>query len=366
MSQVRQQLSTDELRRLAARLPRVPLAHLPTPLEELPRFSAALGGPPVLIKRDDCTGLAMGGNKTRHNEFILGHARAQGADMLVWGAGVQSNNCRQTAAACAKLGLPCHLVLSRANHADEVQGNLLLDHLLGATVEIVDEPLGTELYALIDQIAGRLRSQGRRPYSWINDVVKPRAAVSYALAMAEMVEQLAGRDQVADQRSAGAARASAIYVSSAGSTGAGLLLGKAALGVESTLRSIAPIRWPHDHAEDLAATANRAAELLGVATRLDAGEVDTTCEYIGSGYGIPTPAGLEALDLLARTEGILLDPVYTSKALAALVDDVRQGRLPADQPVVFVHTGGTPALFAYRDELVTYAGRRPATPGGSG
>ncbi|MEX2560334.1 MAG: D-cysteine desulfhydrase family protein [Pirellulales bacterium] len=330
-----------ELRRAIGKLPRVALAHLPTPLEELPRFSAALGGPRIFIKRDDCTGLAFGGNKTRHNELVLAHARELGAEILVWGAGVQSNNCRQTAAACAKLGLDCHLVLSRGCHPDEVQGNLLLDYLLGASIELVDLPLGAPLYDRIAQVAAQFRAQGRKAYCWDNEVVKPRAAVSYALCMAEILEQFAARST----------RPGTIYVSSAGSTGAGLLLGKAALEADARLRIIAPIRWPWDHAQDLAATANQAARLIGLEVEVDPGQVDTTDAYLGEGYGICSSEGLEAIDLLARTEGVLLDPVYTAKAMAALIDDVRQRRLPPDRPVVFVHTGGTPALFAYRDAL---------------
>ncbi|HVX11752.1 MAG TPA: D-cysteine desulfhydrase family protein [Pirellulales bacterium] len=347
MPATRQAISISDLRRAVERLPRVALAHLPTPLEELPRFSAAIDGPPVWIKRDDCTGLAFGGNKARHNEFLLGHALEQRAEMLVWGAGVQSNNCRQTAAACAKLGLPCHLMLGSGGHAVDVQGNLLLDYLLGATVEIVDLPLGPELYERIAAKADALRAEGKRVYCWENDVVKPRAAASYALCFAEIVEQCQ-REGISP---------SAIYVSSAGSTAAGLLLGKAALGSEIAIRIVAPLRWPWDHATDLAHTANQTAELIGLPPLVEPSDVITTLDYIAPGYGIISPAGHEAFDLLARTEGILVDPVYTSKALAALVDDARGRRLPADRPVVFVHTGGTPALFAYRDQLVA------STPG---
>src|ERR1700758_2206014 len=135
-------LTPEELRRVVAKVPRVDLAHLPTPLEEVPRFAEHLGGARIFLKRDDCTGLVFGGNKTRHNEFLLGAALARGCDMVVWGAGVQSNNCRQTAAACAKLGLECRLYLTRAMHNDDVQGNLLLDHLMGARVEIIDVAMG--------------------------------------------------------------------------------------------------------------------------------------------------------------------------------------------------------------------------------
>src|SRR5438445_4863488 len=157
-------LTPDSVRKAVALLPRVDLAHLPTPLEEVPRFAERLGGVRIYIKRDDCTGLLFGGNKTRHNEFLLADALRQGADMIVWGAGVQSNNCRQTAAACAKLGLECHLYLARTGHGEEVQGNLLLDYLVGAHVQIVDAALGPELDTFLQARAEEWRARGRRPY----------------------------------------------------------------------------------------------------------------------------------------------------------------------------------------------------------
>src|SRR3954471_22196369 len=160
-------LSSHAIRAATARIPRVRLAHLPTPLEEAPRFAAWLGGGVrVFIKRDDCTGLLLGGNKARHNEFLMGDALDQNADMVVWGAGAQSNNCRQTAAACAKLGLECRLYLSRGQWNTAVQGNLLLDHLVGANVELVDEELGPELDALMAAKAREFAARGRRPYVW--------------------------------------------------------------------------------------------------------------------------------------------------------------------------------------------------------
>lgn len=341
MSDVARALSTDDLRRAADPLPRIRLAHLPTPLEELSRFSGAMGGPQVYIKRDDCTGLALGGNKTRHNEFILADALQQGADVLVWGAGVQSNNCRQTAAACAKVGLECHLVLSRGRHGDDVQGNLLLDHLVGARVQVVDAGIGPELDAAVEAEAARLRAAGRKPYFFNRGPLRRHAAVSYLLCLAELADQLAERN----------VRPGAAYICSASATGAGMVLGTAALGLDWPIRSVLPIRWPWDEAEDMARIANETAELLGLPTRLGAEDFEILSDHVGEGYGIPTPGGIEALRMLARTEGILLDPVYTAKAMAALVADARSGRL-GDQPVVFIHTGGTPALFAYRDELL--------------
>lgn len=336
-------LTTDELRQCVARLPRLKLAHLPTPLEEAPRFSKRLGGPRIFIKRDDCTGLLFGGNKTRHNEFLLAEAVRQGSDQIVWGAGVQSNNCRQTAAACARLGLDCHLVLSRAAHNEEVQGNLLLDYLVGASVEIVDEPLGPGLDAILAQRAEAFRAQGKKPYAWQPISGRPLAAVSYVLCLAEILDEFRRRGE----------GPAALYVAAAGATGAGLALGRALFGLSSwPLRLICPIRWPWNVCEDLAEIANRSAALLGLPHRLTSADIDATEDYIGPAYGQVTRAGLEAMDLLARTEGILLDPVYTAKAMAALIDDIRGGRLKSDSTVIYIHTGGLPAVFAYRDELL--------------
>jgi 1-aminocyclopropane-1-carboxylate deaminase/D-cysteine desulfhydrase-like pyridoxal-dependent ACC family enzyme len=335
-------LTPDQVGQAVAKLPRVRLAHLPTPLEPAPRFAQRLGGPPIFIKRDDCTGMLMGGNKTRHNEFLLADAQRQGADMLVWGAGIQSNNCRQTAAACAKLGLECHLYLTRASHNDDVQGNLLLDYLMGAHVHIIDVPMGPALDDLLMTKAAEFRKAGRRPYVWDRNKGRPIAAVSYVLCLAEIAEaaQPLGIEP------------SALYCSAAGATGAGLALGRAVLGLPWNIRLICPIRWPWDTPADIAHVANQTAELLGFPHRLTAADIDIRQDYIGPSYGAVTPAGREALDLLARTEGILLDPSYTSKAMAGLIDDVRQGRVARDKPLVFLHTGGTPAVFAYRDELV--------------
>ena len=183
-------LSTAELREAIDRVPRFALAHLPTPLEPLRNLSKELGGPTIWIKRDDCTGLAFGGNKTRHNEFLLGAALAEGADYFVWGAGVQSNNCRQTVAACVKAGIPIHLVLSRA-HLDgpvETQGNLLLDQLMGASIEFVDAPVGPELDAIIADRAEQLRQKRHRPFFWNRNPVVQIAAISYVECAVEIAE----------------------------------------------------------------------------------------------------------------------------------------------------------------------------------
>jgi 1-aminocyclopropane-1-carboxylate deaminase/D-cysteine desulfhydrase-like pyridoxal-dependent ACC family enzyme len=337
-------LTTEELRRCVARLPRVPLAHLPTPLEEVPRFAGRLGKARVFVKRDDCTGVLFGGNKTRHNEFLLAEALRQKADVLVWGAGVQSNNCRQTAAACARLGLDCHLYLSRKTHRDDVQGNLLLDYLMGAEVHLVDAAIGPELDDLLRAKADELRRAGRRPYGWDREHGRPLAAVSYALCLAEVMDQMARQGL----------HPSAVYVCAAGATGAGLSLGRKVLGLSAPVRLVLPIHWPWDVPEDMAEVANRAARLLDLSHRLTAADVEASADHVGPGYGVMTPEGWEAMDLLARTEGVLLDPVYTAKAMAALIADVRGGRVAADDAVVFVHTGGLPAVFAYRDEILRF------------
>ncbi|MFN4259394.1 MAG: 1-aminocyclopropane-1-carboxylate deaminase/D-cysteine desulfhydrase [Gemmataceae bacterium] len=335
-------LTTEELRRCVSRLPRIELAHLPTPLEEIPRFADAIGGPRLFIKRDDCTGFYFGGNKTRHNEFLLADALRKECDMVVWGAGVQSNNCRQTAAACAKLGLECRLYLSRAAHNDDIQGNLLLDYLVGAQVEIVDEPLGPALDELLLRKAETFRQAGRRPYVWDRIPGRPLAAVSYTLCLAEIVDQMRERGLTPSH----------IYVSAAGATGSGLALANKVLGLSAQVRIICPIRWPWETRRDMAEIANQTAALLDLPHRLTAADIDATEDYVGPAYGCVTPEGRAALDTLARTEGILLDPSYTAKTMAALIDDVRQRRLPTDAHAVFVHTGGLPAVFAYRDELM--------------
>jgi 1-aminocyclopropane-1-carboxylate deaminase/D-cysteine desulfhydrase-like pyridoxal-dependent ACC family enzyme len=301
----------------------------------------------VFIKRDDCTGLALGGNKARHNEFLLADALEEGCDTLVWGALVQSNNCRQTAASCAKLGLECRLYLSKAHFKTEPQGNLLIDYLVGARVEFTDATIGPELNALIAAKAEGLRREGRKPYFWDPPRVVPRAAVSYALCMAE----------IAEQTSALGIEPSALYVSSAGATGAGVSLGKSILGLRYPLRLICPMHWPWHIPTRMADDANAAAALLGLPHRLAPGEIDADESFVAPGYGLPSEAGREAMLLLARTEAILLDHVYTAKALAALVADVRAGKYAPGSALVFLHTGGVPAIFAEPAAVIPQSGQ---------
>jgi 1-aminocyclopropane-1-carboxylate deaminase/D-cysteine desulfhydrase-like pyridoxal-dependent ACC family enzyme len=336
-------MDVKQLRQHIDRQPRYRLAHLPTPLEALTRFSQAVGGPTIYMKRDDCTGFAMGGNKARHNEFVLAEAIRRGADLFVWGGLIQSNNCRQTAAACTKAGLDCHLVLTGPPRDAQppLEGNFLLDNLFGASYEIVDAGMGKDLNRRIIEAAARFQAQGRNVFRWDRTVVTPLAAISYVECAAEILEHSAVQNFVPD----------AVYVSSSGSTGAGLTLGCRALGQNFPVRNVAYVRWEWDIPSDMADVANAAAAKLEIDTRLAPADVEITLEHIPPGYGKLTEECFDVISLLARTEGILLDPVYTGKAMCALLSDVRRGRLTSRDRVVFVHTGGTPALFAYGPEL---------------
>jgi D-cysteine desulfhydrase family pyridoxal phosphate-dependent enzyme len=335
-------VTSTELRSRLDSLPRVRLATLPTPLEALPRLSEALGGVEIRIKRDDCTGMAMGGNKVRQLEFTLGEAVAQGADCIIQGAASQSNHCRQAAAAAAKLGLRCHLVLHRDAYAEPVQGNLLLDHLFGAEIHWTDTPLGEALEQEKLALAERLRASGLKPYVIGGRRSKVLGGAAYALQVCEVAEQCAAEGIPLDY----------LYVSSAGATHAGLILGVRALGLSTVLQAIAPIRWNEDMPVQLAATARALGAELGIEVEVRPEDVRHSEDYVGPEYGVLTREAKVAVELLARTEGVLLDPVYTGKAMAGLIDHVRRGVVRPGARVVFIHTGGLPALFSYADQLV--------------
>lgn len=341
-------VTRDELQAAIDRLPRVELADLPTPLHDCPRFSEAVGGNVrVMVKRDDLTGLAFGGNKTRKFDLAFGAAVAEGATAVVTGAASQSNHARQAAAAAAKLGLKCVLV-NRYDHRSQLgmQGNELLDNVLGADVRLV--PDGVDAGAVKQQVVEELRQQGETPYL-IGRQSAVLGAVAYAGCVLEIAAQL---DEMG-------ARADFICTASGQGTNAGLALGVKALGLDIRVQGYSPS--PGDAAQrraSKAAVANEAAEVLGFDLRLAPEEIDSTDAYVGENYGITTEAGLDALHLLARTEGILLDPVYTSKAVAGVIDRIRNGGIPAGSTVVYVHTGGNPALFAYAPELIAHGGYR--------
>ena len=323
-----------------AQIPQVDLGHFPTPLEECPRLSEVLGGPRIFIKREDCSGLAFGGNKVRQLTFTLGDAVAQGADTIVHGAASQSNHCRQAAAACGKLGLNCYLRLAR-DHKSILQGNLLLDNLTGADVEIVDVPFGPELDVVKYELAEKLKAKGMKPYVVASPRSTALAAVAFTWCIAEIAEQQQQLGIYADW----------IYTASVGGTQAGLVMGTKTLEMKTKPFGIAPIVWEKKH-ERLRSAANDAADLLGLDTRVADTDIQNTDDYIGQAYGYLTPECIDALKLVAKTEGIFLDPVYTAKAMACLIDHIQQGKFGRDETVIFLHTGGTPALFAYQEELV--------------
>ncbi|MEM7041668.1 MAG: D-cysteine desulfhydrase family protein [Pseudomonadota bacterium] len=340
-------MTRDKLRERLAMRPRIRLAHLPTPLDHAPRFRAALASrgdvPDIWIKRDDMTGLAFGGNKTRQLEFVLADMLEQGADVLVAGAYTQSNWCRQMTAACRKLGLDISLLLLHGEKGPALQGNLLLDHLMGADVTIVDLDSMENLQPLLDAKGEELRLIGRKPY-----VIKPLGVESLAIGALGYIDAAVELDEQFD--AAGLAP-TCLYVCGANMTPAGMALGFKALGRAIRLVNITPIQWSEPRATDIVRIGNAAADILGLDVRLDTGDFESYDDYIGERYGVVSEGGREALTLLARSEGVILDPVYSSKALAGLVDHVRKGRFSKNDSVLFVHTGGTPALFAYADDL---------------
>ena len=331
------QIKEEDILSAIGQLARVRLAYLPTPLHDCPRLSAALGGPRILFKRDDLTGLAFGGNKARQLEFILGDALDKGADMIVSGASSISNMCRMGAAACAKLGLPLVLIL-RGSEEEERQGNLLLDWLLGAEIRMVKEEGDYE--ALIDmmkEVADGFGEQGRKPYvmRFIDDGAI-LATIAYVDAALELFAQL---DELG-------VRADWIYMCSGGRTQAGVLLATKALGRDCQIVGIEP-----SHEKDTALTISQlvtdSAARLGLDVSCSPDEVFNYSDYVGEAFGVVTERSLEAVRLIAETEGIILEPIWTGKAMAGLIDHIRRGVIGPGETVVFIHTGGQPVLFSY-------------------
>ncbi len=325
-----------------ARLPRVRLAPLPTPLEEAPRLRAALGArcPRILVKRDDLTGLGMGGNKVRKLEYHLGEAIAQGCDTLVTSGAIQSNHCRVTAAAAARAGLGASLVL-RPGESEAVQGNLLLDRILDARIRIAPAPTAAAVDAALQEEMEALRRAGRRPYLIPKGASTPLGALAYAEAFMELMMQTTDL---------GAAMDAVVFCTGSGGTHAGLLAGT------RLLQSGVDVVGVGDGAKRSELAPVVAELIVGLAERCQVSlhvpdEAITVLEDYGGRYGVPTPGCVEAIRLAARTEGLILDPVYSGKALAGLIDLVGRDRWRADQTVVFWHTGGQPALFAYADDL---------------
>ncbi len=330
-----------------SRFPRVGLCHRPTPIEPMLRLSEALGGPSLYVKRDDCTGLATGGNKTRKLDFLLGEALSQDADMLVTQGAVQSNHVRQTAAAACRTGLKCHALLERRVQGTapeyEATGNVFLDKVFGATLEF--RPHGLDMNAEAEVVARRLRAEGHRPFFIPGGGSNCTGALGYALCAQEMLEQ---------DREAGIGFDWIVTATGSTGTHAGLVAGLCALGSDLSVMGIS-VRQPQERqVAAVHSLAKATAARLG-APAVPASKVLVDDGYVGEGYGIPAPSTIEAISLVARSEGLLLDPVYSGKGMAGLIGLIRQGFFkPADR-VLFLHTGGSAALFAYEEMILAGA-----------
>jgi D-cysteine desulfhydrase family pyridoxal phosphate-dependent enzyme len=313
---------------------------LPTPLEACPRLGDALGGPAIYVKRDDATGLAGGGNKARKLEYLCADAMAKGANMLVTTGGSQSNHARMTAAVAAKLGMACRLYL-KGNEPAVLRGNLLLDELLGAELVFCGTMDYPEIYKLIEEDTPALNKKGFSPYLVPMGGSSPLGALGYARMIVEELHPLC--------QERGIEPASLVVASGSGGTMAGILLGLALCNWQVPLQGYSvsyTVRHLQQHVADLY---QEAAGLVGYDGGITPEEVLVDAGYIGPGYGVATPGALEALDLFARKEGLLLDSVYTAKAAAGMMADIRNGRWGKEDTLIFIHTGGYPALFAKDD-----------------
>jgi L-cysteate sulfo-lyase len=326
--------------------PRVSLAHLPTPLEHMPNLSKHLGGPEIWVKRDDCTGLASGGNKTRKLEFSMAAALAEGADTIITVGAVQSNHVRQTAAAACKLGLACEVLLEHRvvdpSEPYAKSGNVFLDKLFGANLR--EYPGGSDFVAEMNAVAEEVRAAGGTPYIIPGGASNTVGALGYVNCAIELVQQAEDQGLVIDH-----------LVTATGSAGtqAGLAVGLKALNCGIPMLGIG-VNIPRQAQEEkVYVLACETAEYIGKAGIVAREDIVANCNYVGGGYGVPTESMNEAVLLLARLEGLLFDPVYSGKGLAGMIDLIRKGEFDAASNIVFLHTGGSAALFAYLDQLQT-------------
>ncbi|GIK08351.1 MAG: 1-aminocyclopropane-1-carboxylate deaminase [Anaerolineaceae bacterium] len=311
-------------------IPRLRFAHLPTPIEELPRLSSTLGGPRLLVKRDDQTGLALGGNKTRKLEFLVAEAQEQGARTLISAGAIQSNHCRQTAAAAARFGFECILVLTGDLPA-RPSGNLTLDYLLGARIVNVADRKDRD--RILQETFDRAAAEGKKPYLVPYGGSSPTGALGYAFAVEEVMKQGIEADWF-------------VFGTSSGGTHAGLMLGQRVFGFKGKILGISideSVEWLQ---ENVSALATKAGEKMGERIGFAPADVAANADYCRAGYGVLTEAEREAVRLFARTEGLLLDPVYTGRAAAGLIDLIRKEFFKKDETVLFWNTGGQTALFA--------------------
>ena len=322
--------------------PRIRLGHLPTPLEPMDRLSEHLGGPRLWVKRDDCTGLSGGGNKTRKLEFLMADAVSREATCIITQGATQSNHARQTAAASARLGLACHILLEDRTGSNDanynLNGNVLLDQLHGAT--IAKRPGGADMAVEMEALADELRASGERPYVIPGGGSNPIGALGYVNCAAELTRQAHEQDLKID---------ALVHATGSSGTQAGLVAGLASLDSAIHLLGIG-VRASKEKQEGMVhALATSTADFLGNGVTILRESVRANCDYVGGGYGVPTDGMKAAIKTLAELEGLLFDPVYSGKGLDGLMDQVRKGYFDGMDNVVFLHTGGSAALFGYPD-----------------
>lgn len=337
-------ISPDGIRNRIARFERLQFAHLPTPLEPMENLSAQLGGPNLWIKRDDCTGLATGGNKTRKLEFLMADALTHEATAIITQGATQSNHVRQTAAIAARMNMPCHVLLEDRTGDPSLEynynGNVLLDQLYGA--QLSKHPADTDMDAAMASVAESLHAEGERPYIIPGGGSNEIGALGYVDAALELAEQANKRDLRIDH---------IVHATGSCGTQAGLVTGLVGADIAVPVLGIG-VRAPQAKQEDnVFQLARRTARHLGLGRDIERDDIVANCDYVGDGYGVPTEGMREAITLLARSEGILLDPVYSGKGMAGLIDLVRQGFFEKDQNIVFLHTGGSAGLFGYRESF---------------
>jgi len=322
--------------------PRIQITHSPTPLEFMPRLTEALGGPNIYIKRDDCTGLGSGGNKTRKLEFLMADAERLGADTIITQGATQSNHARQTVAIAVKMGMKCEILLEDRTGSKvenyKKSGNVFLDHLYGARVQEV--PGGTDMNAAMASLADELRSKGQKPYVIPGGGSNPIGALGYVTCAMELINQFNTRDLRVD---------CVVHATGSAGTQAGLVVGLEGARSQIPVLGIGVRAAKEAQETNVYNLAMKTAELLGIPGSIKRESVTANCDYVGGGYGVPTPGMVEAVILVARLEGILLDPVYSGKGMAGLIDLCRKGHFKKGENIVFLHTGGAVALYGYME-----------------
>ena len=323
-----------------AKFPKVRLGHLPTPLEPMDRLSEKLGGPRLWVKRDDCTGLSSGGNKTRKLEFLMADALSKGADTIITQGATQSNHARQTTAAAAKLGMGCHILLEDRTGSNDnnyiLNGNVLLDRLHGASVS--KRSGGSDMNLEMQDFADALIEKGKKPYIIPGGGSNPIGALGYVNCARELTEQASEIGLKID---------ALVHATGSAGTQAGLVAGLAAIQSDIHLLGIG-VRAPKDKQEQMVfELAQKTSDYLGTGIKIEREKVRAICDYVGAGYGLPTDGMIKAVKLLAQSEGLLFDPVYSGKGLDGLLDQINRGYFTGMDNVVFLHTGGSAALFGY-------------------